>query len=383
MTGGRRMGPGDKAVIDRDGLDLLIAHLAEAGYRVIGPVVRDGAILYEPVSGVADLPAGWGEDQEAGRYRLVRRDDAALFGHTLGPHSWKRYLLPPRRRLWQARRDADGAIEIETDPAPPPRDAFLGVRACELAAIAVQDRVLRGGAYGDADYAARRDGAFLVAVNCGTAGGTCFCVSMETGPAATAGFDLALTELTDGGRHDFLIEVGGARGAEIAAGLPTRPAGSADLEAAAAATARAAAQMGRALDTDGLKDRLQANPDHARWDEVAARCLACGNCTQVCPTCFCSTTEETTSLDGATAERWKRWESCFTLDFSYLHGGSIRSSAKSRYRQWLTHKLADWVDQFGESGCVGCGRCITWCPVGIDITEEAAAVRRGFGGDGP
>ena len=96
----------------------------------------------------------------------------------------------------------------------------------------------------------------------------------------------------------------------------------------------------------------------------------------VCPTCFCTTVEDHSDLAGETAERVRSWDSCFTLDFSYVHGGSVRTETQSRYRQWMTHKLASWIDQFGTSGCVGCGRCITWCPVGIDITEEAAAIRQ-------
>jgi len=85
--------------------------------------------------------------------------------------------------------------------------------------------------------------------------------------------------------------------------------------------------------------------------------------------------EDSSDLSGAQAERWRRWDSCFSLDHSQLHGGSVRSTTRARYRQWMTHKLANWIDQFGTSGCVGCGRCITWCPVGIDITEEVAAIR--------
>jgi ferredoxin len=92
----------------------------------------------------------------------------------------------------------------------------------------------------------------------------------------------------------------------------------------------------------------------------------------VCPTCFCTTPEDITDVTGEHAERWERWASCFELDFSYLHGGSVRQSGVGRYRHWITHKLSTWYDQFGHSGCVGCGRCIAWCPVGIDITEEAA-----------
>jgi sulfhydrogenase subunit beta (sulfur reductase) len=133
--------------------------------------------------------------------------------------------------------------------------------------------------------------------------------------------------------------------------------------------------MGRTLDTADIKALLYRNYEHPRWDNAAARCLTCGNCTMVCPTCFCTTVEDVTDLKGEHAERWQKWDSCFTMDFSYIHGGIIRSSPKARYRQWMTHKLATWIDQFGTSGCVGCGRCITWCPVAIDITEEVRAIR--------
>ena len=136
-------------------------------------------------------------------------------------------------------------------------------------------------------------------------------------------------------------------------------------------------QQVRNIDTTGIKELLYQNFEHPRWDNVAGRCLTCANCTMVCPTCFCTTVEDVTDVTGDHAERWRRWDSCFTQSFSYIHGGSVRTSAKSRYRQWMTHKLASWIDQFGSSGCVGCGRCITWCPVGIDITEEVRAIREG------
>ncbi len=231
------------------------------------------------------------------------------------------------------------------------------------------------GPYPDTAYRSRRHDNFIVAVNCGEAGGTCFCVSMNTGPKVEAGFDLALTELLNGEDHEFLVEVGSAIGSAVLAELPHGSASAEQLDAAEAVVKRTAGQMGRHLDTDGLKELLQENPTHKQWDDVAARCLTCANCTMVCPTCFCTTVEDHTDLTGQTAERVKRWDSCFTLDFSYIHGGSVRTEGKSRYRQWMTHKLASWIDQFGTSGCVGCGRCITWCPVGIDITAEVAAIR--------
>jgi len=198
---------------------------------------------------------------------------------------------------------------------------------------------------------------------------------MDAGPKVEAGFDLALTELIEQGRHLFVIEVGSAAGADVVRDLRPRHATEEEIAAAERVVARTGDQMGRSLETTGLKELLQANQSHPRWDEVAERCLTCGNCTNVCPTCFCTTIDDTTDLSGTTAERVRRWDSCFTLDFSYINGGNVRNSARSRYRQWMTHKLAHWIDQFGTSGCVGCGRCITWCPVGIDITEEAAAIR--------
>lgn len=341
---------------------------------MIAPTVREGAIVYDTIALLADLPVGWTDRQDAGRYRLERRADAALFGYAVGPHSWKHFLHPPIERLWQARREGDGFSVIENDEAEESL-AFVGVRACELRAIAIHDRVLLRGQYLDKTYKIRRDHAFIVAVNCGQAGGTCFCVSMDAGPKVETGFDLALTELIEDACHLFMVEVGSAAGLDLVKDVPHRPATTEEIAAAERIVDRTRGQMGRYLDTDGLKELLQANPNHPRWDEVAGRCLTCGNCTNVCPTCFCNTVEDTTDLSGTTAERVRRWDSCFTLEFSYIHGGSVRSSTRSRYRQWMTHKLAHWVDQFGSSGCVGCGRCITWCPVGIDITEEAAAIR--------
>jgi ferredoxin len=263
-------------------------------------------------------------------------------------------------------------VLIRADAEPEPRYALLGVRPCDLRAIGIADRVLGGGA----GYAARREAAFIVAANCTEPGATCFCTSMGTGPQAGPGFDLVLTELTgEGQAHRFLVAAGSSAGSAILAELTSEPADARTEAMAASAVTHAADRMGRSMATDGLRDLMAASHQAARWEDVASRCLTCGNCTMVCPTCFCTTMEDATDLTGEHAERWQRWESCFGLDFSYLHGGSVRASPASRYRQWLTHKLGTWHDQFGSSGCVGCGRCIAWCPVGIDLTEEVAALR--------
>lgn len=370
---------GDQVVLDSQHLQHLLDALRNNGYQVVGPTMRDSAIVYDDIATVDELPAGWGDEQNAGTYRLRKRKDGAFFGYTHSPQSWKRLLHLPQRRLWRATRTDDGegsSFTLIEEPHEIPRRAFLGVRSCELHAIDIQTTVFTQGPAIDPLYKALRDNTFIVAVNCGQPGGTCFCASMQTGPQATSGFDLALTEIIESGRHVFLVEVGSEAGVNIMQDVPHTEATEEDHEAARRIIAKATRKMGRSLKTAGLHELLATSYEHPHWDDVAERCMACSNCTAVCPTCFCVTTEDTTDLNGTEAERWQRWDSCFTTDFSYIHGGSVRTSTMARYRQWATHKFSTWIDQFGTSGCIGCGRCITWCPVGIDITKELRALQK-------
>lgn len=365
---------GSTRVIDLVGFSTLLDELRSTGHTLLGPVVRDGAIVYDEFTSDNDLPIGWTDEHEAGYYRLRRRDDAARFAHSVGPHAWKKYFFPPRHRLWQLRINGEEFERLD-EPEPVTRYALVGVRSCDLHAIGIQDRVFGSREHRNERYTTARSASFIVAVNCTQAGATCFCASMGTGPRCERGFDLALTELIDDDRHEFLVEIGSRRGSDALDRVPGRVAGDGDLRDADERSERARSQMGRSLDTNHLRQLLQRNLDHPRWDEIAERCLACANCTLVCPTCFCSDIEDTSDLSGEIAERWTQWGSCFNERFSYTHGGSVRESTASRYRQWMTHKLSTWFDQFGSSGCVGCGRCVTWCPVGIDITEEARLLR--------
>jgi sulfhydrogenase subunit beta (sulfur reductase) len=365
-------------VVRPPALSALVKALRAAGHTVIAPVRRGGAIVLEEVADASSLPLGLRDEQLPGSYRLVPREDDAAFGYGPGPASWKGFLHPPALLRFRATREGKG-FRIEPAELPDVRYAFLGVRPCDLAAIARLRRVVAAGAYPDPADAARFRDLFVVAVQCTEPGGTCFCASTGTGPAAPDGFDLALTERLGAGRHELLVEAGSEKGAGFLPPLGGRPATGDDVDEARAATAAARERMGRTLEVEGLREVLRAAADSPRWHEVAGRCLCCGSCTMVCPTCFCTTVEETTDLSGERAERWRRWDSCFSLDFSHLQGGSVRQTPSSRYRHWLTHKLGTWWDQFGESGCVGCGRCITWCPAGIDLLEEARALRTSAG----
>ena len=345
----------DSAVLSEDGLRTLIDELGTRGYRVVGPTLRDNAIVLAELSSADDLPRGWGVDVAPGRYRVRRRDDEARFGHSSGPQSWKQFLLPPRQRLWSGGRDMTSVDE----PEQVPRYAFVGVRGCDLAAIATLDRVI-----------GRRVEVFVVAVNCTEPGGLCFCASMGTGPGAGPGYDLSLTERLDGESPRYLVDVGSDRGADVLSAIPHRQAGAGEIDSARADVAAAVHKMGRRMPSADLRNLLVRSRESPQWEEVASRCLTCGNCTMVCPTCFCTSTEDVTDLTGEHAERWLHWASCYEFDFTFVHEGSVRTSGASRYRHWLTHKLGTWHDQFQMSGCVGCGRCIAWCPTGIDITEE-------------
>lgn len=360
------------AVLDEAGLDRLVDALRQDGRTVIGPVVRDQVITHDEITSTADLPRGWTEDQDGGRYRLESSGTDELFAFSSPSSSWKRFVYPERTLLIRSTR-RNGQIAV-TQPEPEiPSMAFFGIRSCDLAALSVLDGVFGDPQSSDPNYEALRADVFIVAIGCGHPGSTCFCASMDTGPSPRAGFDLAITELYDDVHHEFLVRAGSGRGESMLDRVQTRAATKRDVDQEAAIFQRSVAAMDRHLDP-AHPPLAAANLDHPRWDDVADRCLACGNCTMVCPTCFCGATEDVTDLSGDQTERFRVWDSCFTLDFSHLSGGSVRTSTKSRYRQWLLHKLVTWHDQFGSSGCVGCGRCITWCPVGIDLTAEIAAL---------
>lgn len=367
--------PGSRVILQSDDFGQLINVLQENSYQTIGPTIKESAIVYDKIEEVDDLPIGWTENQKKGYYRLDKRNDDAYFGYNVGPTSWKKFLSPPKIKIWSAKKSENG-FDILQEDQEIPAYAFIGVRSCDLSAIQILDKVFLNDDFQDKNYGGRRQNNFIVAVNCTKAGNTCFCTSMGTGPKNEKGFDLALTEILTNEKHHFVVEIGTDKGAEMMKTVPFIKATPDQVQNADNKVEEAAQSMGRQMNTDRIRDLLFDNFRHPQWEDVAERCLSCANCTMVCPTCFCHTVEEKTDLEGDHAERWRIWDSCFNLEFSYIHGGSVRKSTKSRYRQWMTHKLASWHDQFGTTGCVGCGRCITWCPVGIDITEEVSAIRK-------
>jgi len=343
--------------------------LQHAGYEIHAPRVREGAIVYSTTTSAAELPWGVSDAQAPGRYRLESGAQSLAFAWANGPQALKPLLFAPTETLWRVQRDDSGDLQFAPVTPQVQARAVIGVRPCDLAALAIHDAHFLA-KEGDGYYRARRDKLFLVAVNCSHPAATCFCASTGDGPAAEQGFDLVLDELDEG----FLLQAGSGAGRELLERLETEAANEAQHQAVRQQQQQAAGQQQRALPSRHLQVPLFANLTHPRWQAVGERCLACGNCTAVCPTCFCHSEQERPALDGNSSEHVREWDSCFTPGHSYIHGMVIRAETPQRYRQWLTHKLGSWHEQYGRSGCVGCGRCISWCPVGIDITEEAAAI---------
>ncbi len=349
---------------------MLVDHFIADGWRVIGPRAANGAIVYEPLRSGADLPKGLIDDQQPGSYRLTDGNPNRWFDYVVGPQNWKKWLFPAKQKLWSAEKTTDG-FTVTAHEESYPKTVLFGVRPCDLSAIEILDSVFDNGDFTDTAYRERRQKTFIVTVQCARAASTCFCTSMRTGPRAKRGFDLALTELGESRDNAFLVESGSPDGDNVLTALDCPAPEKQHHDAAEKATQNAINDQSCHM-PDDIRHLLRDNPEHPQWDDVADRCLSCANCTLACPTCFCSDVEDINDLSGDHTERWRSWDSCFSGAFSYIHGGSVRRSTKSRYRQWMTHKLSSWHDQFGTSGCVGCGRCIAWCPVGIDITAEAA-----------
>jgi len=355
-----------KIAIKKNVLNDIISLLKKRGYETVGPKIKENTLACEPIETIDDLPYGYVSEQEKGTYRLKANANKRYFDIIPGQQSWKKFLFPPRTELLKSVR-SNGNWKSELPEGPPPKYAFIGVRPCDLSAIGVQDKVFIRTDYTDPIYSSRRQNLLIISVNCLHPAATCFCTSMNTGPKAEGGFDLSLTELEE----VFLVEIGSDAGLSLMQEVPWELASAYHLQAAQQGFAEARNRMGRKIEhLDSVPKMLLDNLDNELWKEVGNRCLSCTNCTQVCPTCFCWDTQDLTGLTAEITQRDRTWDSCFNPAYSAQAGGNTRPSSKARYRQWLTHKMSTWTTQFGTFGCVGCGRCIVWCPAQIDITEE-------------
>lgn len=359
-------------------LSQIFSSLKESDYSIIGPTIENDVIIYSEISNESDLPIGWSDEQSGGHYSLKKENHSHFFEFTLPPNNLRRFLQPPQEKIWTALKE-NKEITLNSEKVESKKIAFIGIRACDLKALLIQDKIFIKGHKVDDRYQIRRKNIFIIAVDCYHVQPTCFCTSMESGPKANDGFDIALTEIPFDHTSQFLLRSGSPQGEEFLSHLHLKNAPSQVENLAFELYSKTVEKLSKnlGLQKNLVKNLLYQNQEHPVWEAITATCLACGNCTLVCPTCFCNLFFDTSDLRGVTSERWRKWDSCFNLDHSYLHGGSVRPSILSMYRQWITHKLATWIDQFESSGCVGCGRCITWCPVGIDIRKSIEELQKG------
>lgn len=350
-----------------DQLQKLLSNLLSKGYTCVGPQVRDGAIIYDEINSVEQLPLGISDDQQPGSYLLNSNHSTKFFDWANGPQAIKPLLFAAKEKLWESKQSTDGQITFKTSVPNPKPIAIIGARACDIAAMKIQDQHFLQQQFVDPYYKARRENLFIIAVNCAHPADTCFCHSTGDGPFVDDAFDIALTELENG----FLCEAQTSQGEKILHELLLEDCSNKQLEEYELIKTNASKQK-RKLPEFDIKSRLFNELNNDAWHAIASECLSCGNCTSVCPTCFCHSENDVPELDGKSSAHFREWDSCFGQGHSYIHGITIRSQTSQRYRQWLVHKFSTWHEQYGRSGCVGCGRCISWCPVGIDVTESVA-----------
>lgn len=346
-------------------------------HRIIGPKIENDVLILTE-AGFEDIPSGYKELQKPGQYRMTKDAGDEIFSFSLGPDSFKRFFHPPLKELFGFKKTtkAISANRILKKEMP---IALIGVRACDISAIKLYDRIFLEGPVKDSIYDSLRKDALIIGVNCLRPGDNCFCSSMGAGPQIKDNFDIAVTELKDG----LIIETGSAAGKKIMEEVPFEKITEADMREKEAVSENCKRLIKKSVRSEELPWLIYKNLEHPRWSDIARRDLECGNCTQVCPTCFCNSTYDYVQLSGVVNKsseisgvRVMKWDSCFSKNFARVHGGNFRPSRRARFRQWMSHKLAYTFEQFGLTGCVGCGRCITWCPAGIDITQELEALRK-------
>ena len=346
----------------RGAISKLVQNLRSQGYTVVGPSLCEGVIRLKEITELGDLASGVLDVQAPGSYSIAG-ESPLFFSSVNGPDSAKNFLHPPEvvlTKLIEGSRGVEQTSAFHSDK----KYAFFGLRPCDLRAVEIMDGAMMSPGYEDPVYSTLRNGSIFVVVNCTRAGGNCFCATMGTGPEASSGYDMAITELPD----RLLIDVPeGSK--KLLEGVKVSPASEDDVRVGKEMIDRARTQMGRRFEAEQVSKLMYAGMDSHVWKETADRCLACGNCAMVCPTCFCNVVQDRTDITDGSVSRVRMWDSCLSKDFVYSAGGNPRQERSARYRQFVMHKFAYWRDQFGPYGCVGCGRCVTWCPVGIDITQ--------------
>jgi len=349
-------------------LQRLFDTLLDQGFDLNGPAVKNNSIQYVPINLTEQLPWGVQDKQDLSIHELKVVDDSKCFQWSNGASSAKSHLFKQDVTLWKVLKDEDTQkLEFVQEKIKAKPVALFGLKSCDLEAIKIQDKTLLHGKFVDDIYQNYRKNLFAIGVNCVYASSNCFCKSLNTGPEIkTDVAELILTEIKDG----FLVEYISERAKGILAvdeWVDVSP----GMVSEAKTLKNQANDQHKSIPLAEIRsaNMHRGSKDADLWNSFMGDCTSCGTCTQVCPTCFCHKTEELPSFDEDESEHIRMWDSCFNESHGYTNGINHRPDLLSRYQMWMMHKFSEWQRQFGVSGCVGCGRCMSWCPVGIDVTD--------------
>ncbi len=299
--------------------------------------------------------------------RLERWSEARLdYPRTALPP--KKYFLPPRETLFRYQENRGYVPYLEGFDR---RIVLFGVHACDIYALNILDEVFAG-AYPDPYYQARRKNIAIIGIDC-TPDEHCFCRSMRA-DYVDRGFDLFLTDIGD----SYHTLVGTARGDDmvLAASTLFEPITRADTEEYKRRSSAKRAAFKLEVEIRDLSEIFEMEYESGIWKELGDRCLACGNCSMVCPTCYCYDVADTVCLGGRDGTRDRTWDSCLFSSHALVAGGeNFRKTRAARIKFRYYHKQRGFVAEYGRHSCVGCGRCITTCPVGIDVSKVINQLR--------
>ncbi|MDR3669671.1 MAG: 4Fe-4S dicluster domain-containing protein [Holophaga sp.] len=325
-------------------LDLLFAALTADGRRILAPTDRDGRSELNPVNTPADVAKDYVQTALSAKETVFPKVEQLLS-----------YSLSP------------GQVDlVDAKPKAEPTVVF-GIRPCEASAFKALDAVFNWD-YRDTFFNARLEQLAVIGMSCTRKDDACFCTSVGGGPGSAKGSDILLTPTASG----YLAEVLTDKGRAIQALAPElfQPADSADKAAQLA-------DLPAAFDQPALSAKLPAMFDSPLWSEQALRCVGCGACAFVCPTCVCFDIQEEADKSGG--RRLRAWDSCgyhmFTLHAS---GHNPRDTQGARWRQRIYHKFSYYPERYATLGCVGCGKCTRACPVDMNLKEhlvEASQVK--------
>ena len=332
--------------IKKDQVKNLLNKLAQSN-QLIAPIQSDGITLFKPVS--------------SGEGVVLDYQNAVV--------PPKDFFFPQSEKMFSY-NTADPQMAIKEEAGVPNRVLF-GARPCDVKSIVFLDKVFDA-EFRDNYYLDKRNKTTIVAMSCNECRHTCFCGAFGISPSSAEGADILFTDLGD----RYLVEVLTDKGTKLMGAIEdmfTNDDGSGE-EAKKKATANASAKQMQ-ITVEGVKEKLDNMFDHAIWDEESKRCISCGTCTYVCPTCHCFDIVDATN-QSSEGYRYRCWDSCQFSAFTKAAGGhQPRPSKLERTRQRFMHKLRYIPDRYKDWGCVGCGRCLEKCPVNIDIAQIIEKVK--------